>query len=360
METQGISVVHMEAGQPAGPPPRTVIEAAQTALETGRIGYTESTGIPPLRERIARYYGDRFDIDLDPARVIVTTGSSAGFVLTFLGAFEAGQRVALPTPGYPAYRNILGSVNIDVIDVETNPENRWMPVADDLDRLRSSGSLNGLLVASPNNPTGTMLHRDELKSLVSACDALGIWFVSDEIYHGITFDVDETTALSFSDDAIIINSFSKYYCMTGWRIGWMVVPERLVRPMECLAQNLYISPPALSQAAAIAAFDATEELEARKAVYAGNRDYLAKALPAIGLGDFTTVEGAFYVYVDVGRYTNDSLAFSKRILRETGVAVTAGADFDPQRGHRYLRLSFAGARDEMEEAIRRLGAWIPR
>lgn len=355
----GADIIHLEVGQPAGPAPRTALDAAKQALDAGLIGYTEAAGRPPLRERIAAHYRARYGVDVAPERVIVTTGSSAGFVLAFLAAFEAGDRVALPMPGYPAYRNILAGLGIEVVPVETTAGTRWSPEPGDLDRLAGApGGVRGLLVASPGNPTGTMVTPDRLKALAETAERAGLWLISDEIYHGLAYDVPEATALAYSDDAIIINSFSKYYCMTGWRIGWMIVPERLARPVECLAQSLYISPPALSQAAAYAAFDATEELEARKAAYAENRAFLLDALPSIGLGEHAPVDGAFYIYADVSRFTDDSLAFAGAMLRETGVATTPGADFDAARGSRYLRLSFAGARQDLEEAVRRLGDWL--
>ncbi len=355
----GSDIVHLEVGEPFGPAPRTALDAAKQALDAGMIGYTEATGRPALRERIAAHYHDRYGVEVAPDRVIVTTGSSAGFVLAFLSAFDTGARVALPTPGYPAYRNIMSALGIEVVPIETSPQTRWEPEPEALGRLaREAGGLQGLMVASPGNPTGTMISPDRLARLVHVTEETGAWFISDEIYHGLAYETPEMTALAFSDDAIVINSFSKYYCMTGWRIGWMIVPERLVRPIECLAQSLYISPSALSQAAAYAAFDATEELEARKEAYAENRAFLLDALPGIGLGDHAPIDGAFYVYADVSAFTGDSFAFAEAMLRETGVAMTPGADFDERRGSRYLRMSFAGARRDLEEAVRRIGAWL--
>ncbi|NNE22364.1 MAG: aminotransferase class I/II-fold pyridoxal phosphate-dependent enzyme [Rhizobiales bacterium] len=354
----GADIVHMEVGQPSGPPPRLVAEAARKALQSGTIGYTEAKGLPALRERIAVHYTDTYGVSVDPAQVVVTTGSSGSFVLAFLAAFDAGARVALTSPGYPAYRNIFNALGIEVADIETSAADRWAPTAEAVRNLVSHGGLDGLLVASPANPTGTMLMPDTLSALADTCAENGIWFISDEIYHGLDYAVPKATALSTSPDAIVINSFSKYYCMTGWRIGWMIVPPSLVRTAEVLAQSLYISAPTLSQYAAIAAFDATEELEQRKAAYAGNRAFLLDALPGIGIKDFSPVDGAFYIYADVGRFTNDSFAFAQKMLGEIGVAVTPGADFDPHRGHRYVRMSFAGTRDEMERAVTRLKDWL--
>ena len=354
----GRDVVHMEVGQPGSRAPGPVLAAARGALETERIGYTDALGIPELRARIARHYSDRYGVGIDPGRVVVTTGSSGGFMLAFLSAFDHGDRVAVTTPGYPAYRNILASLGIEPAFLETGPADRWMPQPVAIDQLARDGRLGGVLVASPANPTGTMLAPDALAVLVRQCADHGLWFVSDEIYHGLTYGMPEACALQYGDDAIVINSFSKYYCMTGWRIGWMIVPERLLRPIECLAQNLYISPPTLSQIAAIAAFDAVDELEGVRATYAVNRDLLLNELPAMGLTDFAPADGAFYLYADVSRFSNDSLAFARTLLVRAGVAVTPGADFDPHRGHRYVRMSFAGTTGEMREACRRLKAFL--
>jgi len=357
-EARGERIIHMEVGQPSAPPPRKVIEAAEAALRTDRIGYTEALGLPPLRERIAAHYRDAYGLDIGPERVVVTTGSSGAFVLAFLAAFDHGARVALPVPGYPAYRNILAALGIEVAPIHTRAENRWAPTVDELRQCARDGGVAGLLIASPANPTGTMIARDALESLARHCSETGAWLVSDEIYHRLTYGMDETCALSVSDDAIVINSFSKYYCMTGWRIGWMIVPPSLIRPVECLAQNLFISPPTLSQHAALAAFDATEELDQRRTVYAANRELLLAELPGIGFEDFSPVDGAFYIYTNVSRFSNDSFEFAQKMLKEAGVAATPGADFDDVNGAHYLRLSFAGSTAEMEEAVTRLRRWL--
>lgn len=358
MEADGRDVVHMEVGQPSGPPAQKVAEAAQRALAEGRIGYTEALGMPQLRHRIAAHYKDAYGLDIDPARVVVTTGSSAGFILAFLSAFEHGGRMALPVPGYPAYDNILSALGIEVVQIHTTAQNRWAPTVADIERLQGEGRIDGLLLASPANPTGTMVDAESLAALARACADAGLWFVSDEIYHRLTYAMEETCALQFNDEAIVINSFSKYYCMTGWRIGWMVVPETLVRPLECLAQNLFISAPSLSQYAAIAAFDAHEELDRRRDVYVQNRELLLAELPKIGFTEFTPVDGAFYVYANVGAFANDSFEFARKMLDEIGVAATPGADFDNRNGHRYIRFSFAGTTDEMRQAVDRLGTWL--
>ena len=358
LEAAGNDILHMAAGQPGTGAPGLVIEAAKAALDTQTLGYTESLGLPVLREKIAAFYHTRYGVSLKPERVVVTTGSSGSFILAFLAAFETGDRVALPTPGYPAYRNILNALGVQTPPLETCAANRWVPGVDDIDALAAAGPLHGLLMASPNNPTGTMIRPDALKALVEKCHQLGLWMISDEIYHGLNYEMEAATALQFSDEAIIINSFSKYFCMTGWRIGWMVVPERLVRPLEKLAQSLFISAPTLSQIAAVAAFDATQELEERKHVYATNRALLLKKLPLIGLNDFLPVDGAFYLYADVRKFTNDSFTFAQKMLDEIGVSVTPGADFDHGRGAQFIRLSFAGSTPGVERAIQRLGDWL--
>ncbi len=358
LESAGEEIVHMAAGQPGTGAPQSVVEAAKSALDSEKLGYTESLGLPVLRQRIATYYQEKYGVSISPERVVVSTGSSGSFILAFLAAFEAGDKVALPTPGYPAYRNILNALGVATPVIETIAANRWVPDVNDIDRLHEECSIQGLLLASPNNPTGTMIRPDALKAVVEKCRQLGLWFISDEIYHGLNYEMEAATALQFSDDAIIINSFSKYFCMTGWRIGWMVVPERLVRPLEKLAQSLFISAPTLSQIAAAAAFDATEELEQRKAVYATNRDILRQQLPLIGLDEFLPVDGAFYLYADVRKFTNDSYGFAQKMLKEIGVSVTPGADFDHARGAQYIRLSFAGSTSSVEQAIKRLGSWL--
>jgi aspartate/methionine/tyrosine aminotransferase len=357
-ERRGDSVVHMEVGQPSAPAPRAAREAARTALDSGRIGYTEALGIAPLRERIARHYRDAYGVSLAPERVIVTTGSSAGFVLAFLSLFDSGQRVAITAPGYPAYRNILEALGLDPVVVPLSKQEGWSLTAAAVERAHAQAPLSGVLAMSPANPSGTMIGPSALAALGETCKRLGLWFVSDEIYHGLTYGEPAATALASDDDAVVINSFSKYYCMTGWRIGWIVVPERLVRPIERLAQNLYISPPYLSQVAALAAFEAIEELEAVKGGYARNRALLLEELPRIGITEMHPVDGAFYIYADIARFTNDSIAFCKRMLDEAGVAATPGVDFDSVEGSHYLRLSFAGSEEDCREAVRRMGAWL--
>ena len=289
-------------------------------------------------------------------RIVVTTGSSGGFMLSFLAAFDVGDRVALAAPGYPAYRNILSAVGVTPVELETDAEHRFQPTPELLDALDTP--IDGLIVASPSNPTGTMLSPAELGMLAGYCEERGIRLISDEIYHGITYGRQAATALAFGDSTVVINSFSKYYSMTGWRLGWMVVPEDLARAVECLAQNLFISPPTLSQYAAIAAFDCAEELDANVARYSASRDLLLEKLPKAGLDRLAPADGAFYIYADVRHLTNDSEAFCRRMLAETGVAATPGVDFDPGRGHGTVRFSFSGPTEDMAAAADRLYDWL--
>ena len=347
--------VHLEVGQPGTPAPAVVRAAAKAALDGDKLGYTDAMGLPVLRERIARHYQETYGTALDPARICVTTGSSGGFLLAFLAAFDAGDRVALADPGYPAYRNILKALDCDPVGLPATAATRYQPTPALLDQ--AGPGLAGLIVASPANPTGAMLSADELGALYGWCAANGVRMVSDEIYHGIVYGASATTALAFGSDAFVVNSFSKFYSMTGWRLGWLVVPPDLVRAVERLAQNLFISPPTLAQLAAVAAFDANDEALRHVANYRANRDFLLAELPKAGFRDFAPPDGAFYLYADVAHLTNDSAEFCRRMLDEAGVATTPGLDFDPARGNRYVRFSFAGSMADMQEAARRLVAW---
>lgn len=354
----GRDIIHLELGEPGAPVPTAVREAAEAALSSGRVGYTEALGIPELRARIAQLYLDRYGVDVPANRVAVTAGSSGAFNLAFLAMFDVGDRIALPTPGYPAYRNILTALGLEVVEIPTTADARWQASASAIEKAHAERPLAGIIVASPNNPSGTMMTRGGLGSLVAACRDMSIALVMDEIYHGLVYDGDEVTALEFSDEVVVVNSFSKYFCMTGWRIGWMVLPERLVRPVERLAQNLFISPSELSQRAALGAFGAERELEAVKTGYAASRQLLLDRLPKIGFDRFLPVDGAFYFYADVSRFTNDSLDFCRRMLHEAGVAATPGLDFDTGRGSSYVRFSFAGHTNSLAEACERLGTWL--
>lgn len=356
----GRPVISMAVGQPSHSAPRASLEAAEAALKHGRIGYTDALGLRELREAIAASYRLRHGAIVDPARIAVTTGSSAGFNLAFLALFDTGDAVAIARPGYPAYRNILKALGLKVVEVPVTAETGYTLTPASLERAETKAGckLKGVLLASPANPTGTVTGREALKRLMSYCDSRDIAFISDEIYHGLTFVGDETSAVEVSDNAIVINSFSKYYCMTGWRIGWMVLPEKLSRPVECLAQSLYISAPELSQLAATAAFSAEEELDVYKESYRTNRDFLLTRLPELGLPLASPMDGAFYAYVDTSRYSNDSMEFAKRMLAEIDVAATPGMDFDPLEGHRALRFSYAGSVSDIAEAVGRIAGWL--
>lgn len=353
-EEGGARVIHMEVGQPSTPAPRRAREAAAKAVADEALGYTVALGLPALRERIARLYRDWYGVEVDAGRVIVTAGSSAGFLLAFLALFDAGDRVATAAPGYPSYRNILKGLDIEPVEMPGAASDGWRPTPA---MVAAAGPIDGLLVASPANPTGAMLNRAGLKRLIDAAAGAGAAFISDEIYHGLHFDERATTALELTDDAIVINSFSKYFSMTGWRIGWMVVPEDLVRTIERLAQNFFICPPHVSQVAALAALDAEEECEANRAVYIRNRDILLDALPKAGFTRLAPCEGAFYLYAEVDHLTDDSRAFCADMLAEAGVAATPGHDFDPVRGAGTVRFSFARSTEDMIEAGSRLKAW---
>jgi aspartate/methionine/tyrosine aminotransferase len=359
-EAEGARIVHMEVGQPAARPPAAAIAAAQAALARGPIGYTETLGIPSLRAKIARHYAQTYDLALDPSRVVVTTGSSGAFILAFLALFDAGDRVALANPGYPPYRHILNALGCEPVLIETSADTRWALSPQALIAAHRQAPLKGVVIASPANPTGTMMDADALSRLIAVAEAEGIRVISDEIYHGLDYAFAAETAAKLSTQAVVINSFSKYFCMTGWRVGWMVVPDALVRPIERLQGNLAISVPTLSQVAATAAFDGKAEMEAVKHGYEENRRILTEGLPKAGLDKFLPVDGAFYLYADIAHFSNDSLDFAKRMLNEAGVAATPGIDFDPVNGHNFLRFCYAGSASEMHEAVQRIGTWLKR
>ena len=358
IEAAGGHVIHMEVGQPATGAPRTAIAAAHAALEAGRIDYTSALGIPSLRERIARHYRDASRCDVSPERIVVTTGSSGGFILAFLAMFEPGDRVAVTVPGYPPYRHILTALGCEPVLIETTNETRHALTGEALLAAHRKAPLMGVLVGSPPNPTGTMMSREALASLITAAEDAGIRFISDEIYHGLDYAFPAVTAAALSEHALVINSFSKYFCMTGWRVGWMVVPEILVRPIERLQQNLSISVPALSQIAAEAAFDGAAEMEEIKHGYQENRRILIEGLPKAGLSKFLPADGAFYLYADVSDFTSDSFEFAKQMLEQARVAATPGLDFDPVHGRSFIRLSYARSPEEMREAVDRIAHWL--
>jgi len=352
-EAAGRHIIHMEVGQPGTGAPEGARAALATQLDTP-LGYTVGLGLPALRARIAQHYMEVYGLELDPARVVITSGASGAFLLAFSALFDNDERVGLGLPCYPSYRQILKAVGLKAVEMPTTAAGRYQPQPSDV----ADFDLDGLIVASPANPTGTMLTRAELKALADACAAKGAAFISDEIYHGISYDKETVTALSVTDDVYVINSFSKYFSMTGWRVGWMVVPADHVRRVERLAQNMFICAPHASQALALAAFDCKEELDSHLAVYAANRDLMVAGLTKAGLGKFAPPDGAFYVYVDVSDYTNDALAFSAEILEKAGVAVAPGLDFDPANGHKWLRLSYARSTADITEGVARLTTFM--
>ena len=358
-ERSGRDIAHLEVGQPGMPAPTKAREAAMTALRGGNtVGYTEALGLRALRERIAQMYADVHGVTILADRVIVTTGSSAAFLLTFLSVLNQGERLALADPGYPSYRNILRSINIEPVALEGTLAGGYQPTPELLAKAREDGPIKALLAASPANPTGTMLTRSQMQALIDDSAAHDATFISDEIYDRLSYGTQPTTALALSEDAIVINSFSKYYCMTGWRIGWMVVPETMVRTVERLAQNHFICPPHISQIAALAAMDCEDELTANLETYTANRALLLEALPKLGFKDFAPADGAFYLYGDVSQLSNDSVDFAGIMLREAGVAAVPGLDFDPVRGHQTMRFSFAGSQETVEKAVERLSTWL--
>ena len=362
LEATGVDVIHLEVGQPSTPPPDAVNRALTTALgEVATHGYSLAFGEMPLRQRIAGHYADYYGATADPAKIAITPGSSLGFALAFLAAFDHGDRIAVTTPGYPAYRNLMLAMGLTPVQMPARAAEGWVP---SLEALEASGEPlpDGMLIASPANPTGVVMSVEEVKSICEWCHRKGVRLIMDEIYHGLTFEGRPTTALLHSDSVIVVNSFSKYFCMTGWRVGWAIFPDELVETVERLAQNLYIGSPKPMQAGAIAAFDDYAALNLHVDRYQENRDILMRGLPEDFLGETAPCNGAFYLYADIGALETspDSIALAEAMLREAGVACTPGVDFDLEQGHRHMRLSFAGSTAHMKEASRRISDWLPR
>ena len=368
-------LVDLLAGQPSTGAPRAVSDEAIRLLQSGDpLGYTPATGIRELRAAIAGHYRRSYDIEVDPDEVVVTTGSSGGFLLAFLAAFDVGDRVAIARPGYPCYRNVLSALGCEVVEIATGPETRFQPTVEQVDALcRSEGGITGLVVASPANPTGTMLLPSELAALASYCEEAGVQLISDEIYHGVEYapllsgsagggESLARSAWETSRESVVFGSFSKYFSMTGWRIGWMLVPERLRRAVDVLAGNFTICPPVLAQRASLAAFgdDAYAELDAHVERYAANRRLLLEGLPRLGITELAPADGAFYVYADIGHLTTDSMRFAHDLLADTGVALATGIDFDTVDGGRFVRFSFAGSGAAIEEALARMAPYVAR
>ena len=353
-------LVNLSAGQPSVGAPEPVRAAAAAALRQNRLGYTVALGIPELREAIAASYAGRHGLDVDPADVVVTTGSSGGFLLAFLTCFDVGDRVVISSPGYPCYRNILSALGCEVVDLQCGPQTRFQPTAQMLAEL--DDPVAGVVVASPANPTGTVIPPAELAAIASWCAATGTRLISDEVYHGLVYPGAPQTSCAWgtSRDAVVVNSFSKYFAMTGWRLGWLLVPQPLQRVVDCLTGNFTICPPALSQVAAVAAFTPASQAEADGHLrhYGTNRERLLEGLRGIGLDRLAPTDGAFYVYADVSEFTADSLSFCEKLLADTGVAIAPGIDFDTTRGGSFVRLSFAGPTSDIDEAVGRMGSWL--
>ena len=349
-EQSGKNIIHMEVGQPGTPAPKLANESVKKQIQTNNLGYTVALGLPELRSRISKLYGEWYNLDLNPERVIITTGSSGAFILSFATLFDQGNRVGVGSPGYPSYRQILKAQSLIPVDIETDLQNKFQPTPEDI----KNNNLNGLLVASPANPTGSMLDKSSLEKLITTCKENDVSFISDEIYHGIEYETKSVSALEITDDCYVINSFSKYFSMTGWRIGWMVVPEDHVRQVEKVSQNLFICPPHVSQIAALAALDAKDELNENVKVYKKNREILLKELPEAGFTTFSPPDGAFYIYVDISKFSTDSLNFCKKVLDEAGVAITPGLDFDQKRGSSTIRFSYARSTEDIIEGAKRI------
>ena len=353
-EEKGEDIVHMEVGQPGTPAP---IEAQRQLIEKMKndsMGYTVALGIPELRKRISQLYGDWYNLDLNPDRIIITSGSSAGFILSFSSLFDAKDRVGICSPGYPSYRQILKAQDLETVLIETKFENNFQPFASDLKGL----NLSGVLIASPANPTGSMLNYNQLESLILSSLEQNISFISDEIYHGIEYEKKATTALQITDQCYVINSFSKYFSMTGWRVGWMVVPEDHIRQIERLAQNMFICAPHASQIAALHALDCEDELKNNLDVYKENRKLMIKGLKDSGFSKISSPDGAFYIYADVSKFCNDSLEFANRVLKEAKVAITPGLDFDSNRGNSTIRFSYARSTEDIIKGLEKLNIFM--
>ena len=349
-ELSGRSIIHMEVGQPGTPAPISAIEALKTKMNSEPLGYTVALGIPELRKKISYLYKEWYDLELNPDRIIVTSGSSGAFILAFTALFDSYSRVGIGAPGYPSYKQILKALDIEPVIIKTSLEDKFQVTP----RSILKENLDGLLVASPANPTGSMLNFDELKNLINNCNNKKISFISDEIYHGVEYNQKAVSALEISDDCYVINSFSKYFSMTGWRIGWMVVPENHIRQIERLAQNMFICAPHSSQIAAVGALSSKDELIKNIDVYKINRKLMINGLKKAGFDQIAPPDGAFYIYADISKFSKDSLTFSKEMLKKAGVAITPGLDFDSQRGNKTIRFSYARTTDEVKEGIRRI------
>ena len=355
-EEKGKKIIHMEVGQPGTPAPKKAKDSIIKEIANNNLGYTVTLGLPELRNKISKLYGEWYNIDLNPSRIIITTGSSGAFILSFASLFDVGDRVGIGSPGYPSYRQILKSQSLYPVDIQTEIQNKFQPIPQDILKY----DLDGILVASPANPTGSMLNKKSLKELINEALSNNVSFISDEIYHGIQYEEKPTTALEITNDCYVINSFSKYFSMTGWRVGWMIVPDNHIRQVERLSQNLFICPPNASQVTALAALDAKDELEENVNVYKKNRKILLEELPKAGFKTFSPPDGAFYIYVDISEFSNDSFNFCNKILIEAGVAITPGLDFDQKRGNSTIRFSYARSTNDIIEGTKRIKEFMSK
>ena len=349
-EESGRRIIHMEVGQPGTAAPKQATNSVIESMTNNNLGYTVALGLPELRMRISQLYGEWYNVDINPNRIAITPGSSSAFVASFTSLFDSGDRVGIAAPGYPSYKQILKALDLVPVTIRTLIENRFQPLPEDL----PNNDLSGFLIASPANPTGSMLDYQSLSDLIHISQENNISFISDEIYHGIEYETKAVTALEITDDCYVINSFSKYFSMTGWRIGWIIVPENHIRQIESIVQNMFICAPHVSQIAAIAAMDAKDELEYNMSVYRKNRSLMIEGLAKAGFTEIAPPDGAFYIYANISKFSNNSFKFTREILDEAGIAITPGFDFDAERGNETIRFSYAGTTDDMKEGLNRL------
>ncbi|MBS96993.1 MAG: aminotransferase class I/II-fold pyridoxal phosphate-dependent enzyme [SAR202 cluster bacterium] len=349
-EESGRRIIHMEVGQPGTAAPKQATNSVIESMTNNNLGYTVALGLPELRMRISQLYGEWYNVDINPNRIAITPGSSSAFVASFTSLFDSGDRVGIAAPGYPSYKQILKALDLVPVTIRTIIENRFQPLPEDL----PNNDLSGFLIASPANPTGSMLDYQSLSDLIHISQENNISFISDEIYHGIEYETKAVTALEITDDCYVINSFSKYFSMTGWRIGWIIVPENHIRQIESIVQNMFICAPHVSQIAAIAAMDAKDELEYNMSVYRKNRSLMIEGLAKAGFTEIAPPDGAFYIYANISKFSNNSFKFTREILDEAGIAITPGFDFDAERGNETIRFSYAGTTDDMKEGLNRL------
>ena len=354
----GQDIISLAPGQPADGAPQAALDYGADLMRHGFMGYTEAIGMPQLRARISQWYRDYYDVDVPASRIVITIGASGAFLFTFMSMFDAGDKIALAAPGYPAYRNIMKSCNLVPVEIPTGPQTNYQPTISHLEELEEVP--DGLLIASPSNPAGTLIPPEELAAICAWCQERGVRLIADELYHGVTFGEKADTVTRYTADAVAVNSFSKYFAMTGWRLGWMVVPGPAVERVKCLAESLFVAPPTLAQHVAYKTFDHTDILDGYVARYKTNLDILKEELPKAGIHRLSDTRGAFYLYADISNLTADTEVWARALLDGTGVAVTPGTDFDPVRGHQTIRISFAGSTAEVQEACNRIQTFVKK